>query len=74
MAEKMMELWIICVYTSTEEQERKKQWEFLKDRRSRWGSMWIVGGISIILLTMKEKKVGRRMPDSNFDDFKEFIT
>lgn len=36
--------WIIFVYVSTDESIRKMQWDYLKQKRSTWGKIWVIGG------------------------------
>lgn len=52
-------LWAIFVYASISEKVRAKQWQALRDRSSRWGDRWILGGDLNNIRTPEEKKGGR---------------
>lgn len=39
------ETWVIFVHASTDTKERQQQWEFLNNRKHRWGTKWVMGGI-----------------------------
>lgn len=66
-------LWIIFVYASIDAREKRRQWEWLEDRRQQWGTRWIIGG-DFNDKNHQEKKGGNRRQESSFSDFRDFIT
>lgn len=54
-----IECWVIFVHASTDAMVRQSQWEWLKGRRSRRGSMWIMGGDFNDIKDNGEKKGGK---------------
>lgn len=54
------DLWIIFVHANVDARERRRQWEWLKDRRQQWGSRWILGGDFNDIKNHEEKKEGKR--------------
>lgn len=52
------DLWIIFLYASVKTRERKRQWEWLQDRKQQWGTRWIIGGDFNDIKSHEKKKRG----------------
>lgn len=72
--DKGVEFQITCVAASTDVKERQRQWDFLKGKRQKQGSMWVMGGDFNDILNNDGKNGGRRRQENNFYDFKSFMS
>lgn len=66
-------LWIIFLHASTDAREKKRQWDWLKNRSQNWGSLWIMGEDFNNIINSNEKKWGKARSESSFQDFRNFI-
>lgn len=48
--------WVIFVHASIDAKERRRQWDWLKDRSQSWGSKWVMGGDFNDIRNTNEKK------------------
>lgn len=64
---------MILVHTSTKAKIRQRQWEELVERRQFWGDKWIIGGDFHDIKAHEEKNGGRKILESSFVDFRNFI-
>ena len=47
--------WLICLYASSEDLLREKQWRIIEDRMSGWGQKWVLAGDMNDILSNDEK-------------------
>lgn len=55
-------------------QKKDKQWKILKGMKKMWGSMWVLEGDFNDIKNNEKKKGGKRMQESSFRDFRNFIS
>ncbi|GER39993.1 RNA-directed DNA polymerase [Striga asiatica] len=66
-------IWVVFIYASVDQGERKSQWEILIRHHLKWGDLWFIGGDFNDILNNEEKRGGLLRADSSFHDFKNFI-
>lgn len=64
---------VIFIYASTDSSVRKTQWEFLKEKRRKWGIRWVIGGDFNDIICHEDKKGGTRRLENSFYQFRSFI-
>lgn len=65
--------WVIFVYLSTKEGERRRQWEMLQQKKRGWGQRWLIGGDFNDIIGAEDKQGGRRRLESSYQPFRSFI-
>ncbi|CAA0823185.1 Unknown protein, partial [Striga hermonthica] len=66
-------VWMIFVYMNSDKAIRRRQWEFLIDKKMNWGTCWMIAGDWNDIISNEEKRGGLRRLESSFSEFRQFI-